>query len=245
MDERPAGGSGPPEPPLDRLANLRDVAAADPRLRTRALWRSAAPRAGDAVPDEVRGWPPRTVVDLRSGTELRGDHPLLGEGTTVHSVALLDGVTAPDTGAGQRPGLVEVYRWMLRQGTGLVRALTLVAEAPAPVLVHCAAGKDRTGLVVALALRAVGVEAGAVLADYALTTEAMPAVIARELADAQQARGWRLEDVPREYLEAPVEALAEVLRSWDEHPGGVAGWITDHGGDEHLVERLRARLLTG
>ncbi len=239
------GATAPGEPPLDQLANLRDVAAADPRLRSGALWRSAAPRVGDAVPAEVEGWPPRTVVDLRSGLELHRDHPLLGEGTTVHSVALLDGVDIPDTGTGQRPALVEVYRWMLRQGTGLVRALILVAEAPGPTLVHCAAGKDRTGLVVALALRVVDVDREAVLADYALTTGAMPAVIARELADTDRSGGWRLEDVPRELLEAPVEALAEVLRLWDEHPGGVAGWVIAHGGDEHLVERLRARLLVG
>ena len=232
--------------PLDRLANLRDVAGAAPGLRRGVLWRSAQPLAGDAVPTEVAAWPPRTVVDLRSAAEAPGPHPLLGGETSVHAVELLDAVVDPSALARQRPTMLDLYRSMIERGTPLVRAVALVADEPGPTLVHCAAGKDRTGLVVALVLRLLDVPHEAVVADFARTTAAMPAVAARLAAGAAVPPGTELPSIPREYLEAPLDALAVVLRVWDDHPGGTAGWVRARadgtaGGD--LVGRLRARLL--
>ena len=95
----------------------------------------------------------------------------------------------------------------------------------------------------ALALRLVGVDREAVLADFALTTSAMAAVMARAVAVTPLPGGVTLQDVPPAYLEAPVEALTDVLDRWDAHPGGVAGWVAARGGAPDLVERLRTRLL--
>ena len=231
--------------PLDRLANLRDVAGAAPGLRSGALWRSAQPLAGDAVPPEVTGWPPRTVVDLRSAAEAPGPHPLLGGATSVHPVALLDAVVDPGALAQRRPTMLDLYLSMIEPGTPLVRAVALVADEPGPTLVHCAAGKDRTGLVVALVLRLLGVPHRAVLADFALTTAAMPAVVARLGVSTPLPAGTEVPSIPREYLEAPLDALATVLRRWDDHPGGTAGWVAARGEQDggDLVTRLRSRLL--
>jgi len=230
--------------PLDRLANLRDVADAAPTLRPGVLWRSAQPLAGDAVPEEVASWPPATVVDLRSAAEVpAGGHPLLGPGTTVRSVELLDHAGDPGALAQRRRTLLEVYRAMLEPGTGLVRAVGWVASEPAPVLVHCAAGKDRTGLVVALALRLAGVDRDSVLADFALTTKAMPAVLARLRASSPLPPGADLSTLPPEYFTAPVEALAAVLDDFDAADGGVEGWARAHGAPDGLAEALRRRLL--
>ena len=75
----------------EQVANLRDVAHADARLRPDVLWRSAQPLAGDGPPREVTSWPPATVLDLRSAAEIpAGPHPLPGAG--VHHVAF----AAPD-----------------------------------------------------------------------------------------------------------------------------------------------------
>lgn len=235
--------------PLDRLANLRDVAGAAPGLRPGVLWRSAQPLAGDAVPAEVTGWPPRTVVDLRSAAEAPGPHPLLGDRTSVHAVQLLDAVVDPSALARQRPTMLDLYISMIEPGTPLVRAVALVADEPGPTLVHCVAGKDRTGLVVALVLRLVGVPHEEVVADFALTTAAMPGVAARLAAAVAVPPGAEVASIPREYLEAPLDALAVVLQRWDDHPGGTAGWVRARAdgvaADDDLVDRLRARLLLG
>ncbi|MEW1957098.1 tyrosine-protein phosphatase [Kineococcus sp. NPDC059986] len=237
-----------PEPldpePLDQVANLRDVAHTDPRLRPGVLWRSAQPVAGDGPPREVDAWPPATVVDLRSAAEVPGDgHPLRLPGTQVHSVPLLDHAGDPEALAERRRTLEEVYLGMLEPGTGLLRATELVAGSPAPVLVHCAAGKDRTGLVVALVLRLVGVSREAVLADFALTTAAMPDVMRRLLATSPLPPGADLSTLPPEYFTAPTQALAAVLDVWDRHEGGTGGWALAHGAAPDLVDRLSAQLL--
>ncbi|WP_380158255.1 tyrosine-protein phosphatase [Kineococcus sp. R86509] len=226
----------------EQVANLRDVAHADARLRPDVLWRSAQPLAGDGPPREVTSWPPATVLDLRSAAEIpAGPHPLPGAG--VHHVALLDHAGDPGANAQRRRPLVEVYRSMLEPGTGLLRAVALVAAEPAPVLVHCAAGKDRTGLVVALVLRLLDVPREAVLADFALTTQAMPEVMRRLLASSPLPAGADLSTLPAEYFTAPVEALAAVLDVWDAHAGGTAGWALAHGAAGDLLDRLRERLL--
>ncbi|WP_380170792.1 tyrosine-protein phosphatase [Kineococcus sp. DHX-1] len=230
--------------PLDQVANLRDVAHSDPRLRPGVLWRSAQPQVGDGTPREVDAWPPATVLDLRSAAEVPGTgHPLLAPGTEVHSVPLLDHAGDPNALEQRRRPLVDVYLSMLEQGTGLLRAADLVASSPAPVLVHCAAGKDRTGLVVALVLRLVGVPREAVLADFALTTDAMPDVMRRLLATSPLPPGADLSTLPAEYFTAPTDALAAVLDVWDAHEGGTAGWAIAHGAAPDLVDRLRAQLL--
>ncbi|MCI2238224.1 tyrosine-protein phosphatase [Paenibacillus sp. TRM 82003] len=244
------GAPGPAAPleaagpePVETVANLRDVAHCDPRLEPGVLWRSAQPLAGDGAPAQVTSWPPATVVDLRSAAELpAGDHPLLGEGTRVHPVELLDGAGDPAAAAGDPPPLREVYLGMLEPGTGLLRAVELVAAGPAPVLVHCAAGKDRTGVVVALALRLVDVPRTAVLADFALTTGHLPEVLRRLVAASPLPTGVDLATLPQEYFTAPTAALDAVLDVWDAHEGGAAGWARAHGASADLPERLSALL---
>lgn len=234
----PATGSAP-----DTVANLRDVAHADPSLRPDVLWRSAQPVTGDGVPPEVASWPPATVLDLRSPGEVPpGPHPLL-PGPGVHGVVLLEHAGDPTALAQRRRTLTEVYLQVLEPGTGLLRAVALVADEPAPVLVHCAAGKDRTGLVVALALRLVGAPRAAVLADFALTTEAMPEVMRRLLATSPLPAGADLSTLPPEYFTAPTAALDAVLDVWDDHEGGVHGWAVARGAADDLAERLRRKLL--
>lgn len=231
--------SGPP----DTVANLRDVARTDPALRPDVLWRSAQPVAGDGDPHEVTSWPPATVLDLRSPQEVpAGPHPLL-PGARVHRVVLLEHAGDPTALAARRRTLTEVYLGMLEPGTGLLRAVGLVADGPAPVLVHCAAGKDRTGLVVALALRLVGVPREAVLADFALTTDAMPDVLRRLLATSPLPAGADLSTLPPEYFTAPTAALDAVLDVWDGHEAGTTGWALAHGAPDDLVGRLRGALL--
>ncbi|MDQ6857160.1 MAG: tyrosine-protein phosphatase, partial [Candidatus Dormibacteraeota bacterium] len=122
-----------------------------------------------------------TVVDLRTASE-RADRPNLlvsvEEIQCIHAPIFTDDTEFP----GELTTATDVYTWWLRDlGTGIKAAMTAIAEAPsAPVLVHCHAGKDRTGVVVALALLLAGVDAGAIADDYALSGVQLADMLARD-----------------------------------------------------------------
>ena len=143
------------------------------------LYRSALPAPGDSRPTAVDHWPAWTVVDLRSPREFATrTHPLKSDGIVVHQISLLSDaeVAAPNQGA----RLADIYHGILtNSGERLVEVLQVAATAPGPVLLHCAAGKDRTGVAIALLLRTAGVEPDDIVADYLSTNEHMGAVLAR------------------------------------------------------------------
>ncbi|WP_084105615.1 tyrosine-protein phosphatase [Demequina sp. NBRC 110056] len=233
-------------PPLDRLANLRDLADAAPGVRSGIAYRSDAPIAGDAAPTTVAAWPPATLVDLRGPGEKDGSHPL-GEGVRVVEIDIL--AAADPTGAemARIRSLADLYALMIAPGAapGLTQVVREVAREDAPVLFHCSAGKDRTGVSAALILSLLGVDRDLIVADYHATQGHMPDVIGRMLAGAPKHVGdTPLASVPREVLEAPAAAIETVLDVWDAFDGGVEGWYLAHGGDAETLAALRGRLLT-
>jgi hypothetical protein len=233
---------------VGRLRNVRDVGGlpftAGGTTRRGVLLRADAPRPDDAAPDDLP-WPPRTVIDLRSGAETHGEHPLAAD-AVVHGIPLsadaaVDGLAR--TAAG---GLDALYSSIVDvAGPLFVRTIELLADAPAPALVHCTAGKDRTGLVVALLLTAIGVDRDAVVEDYAATQANMDGVIARIGSGTRVpgATDWRalVAAADPEILTAPAPAMARVLRELDER-GGAAAWLTGHGLHPAVLHRLGDRL---
>lgn len=234
----------------DELVNLRDVAGATPGLVAGMLLRSDAPIEGDGPPASD-WWPPRTVLDLRGPGERRGDHPLRGDAEVIE-IPLLG---RPASAASSQPPasrtwpdrLVEVYLRLLEPplAAGLVQAVTVVADAEPPVLVHCTAGKDRTGVTVGVILRLLDVPPDVIAAEYALTGPAMPAVLARMHGSvARMTEGAALATtLPPHIAAAPAEAMVEFLEALDAHAGGALGWFRANGGQEETVGRLRRRLL--
>lgn len=218
--------------------NLRDIGStptADGRLigPDRVL-RSGLPFDDDVV--EHVTWPPSLVVDLRSEAELTQRATLAGPPVlhlpllaSLRPEAHLDGT------------LVTLYAAVLESAAPLlVDLVRAVAEADGPVLIHCAAGKDRTGISVALLMRLVGVERDHVMTDYVRTNEYIEAIDARLRA---LSGNERRDELPREYFHVVPAAIDAVMDIWDTAPGGTADWFEQVGGDADLVERLRRRLL--
>lgn len=114
---------------------------------------------------------------------------------------------------------------------------TLASGEPGASIVHCAAGKDRTGVSVALVLRLLGVTHEDVMADYILTEQARGAI------DARLRRDEIVSGVPRSFYLVAPEALDGVLDIWDAHPEGAEGWFLDAGGDAGKLQRLRERMI--
>lgn len=226
------------------LANLRDVAVSSDALKPGILLRSDAPASGDAPPVEA-WWPPATVIDLRDQREKAEAHPLGGQAVVLDH-PLFTRLHPVTSGASQWPArLAEVYVQMLADPLAprLVAATTAIARAQAPVLVHCTAGKDRTGVTVAVALRLVGVSDEQIISDYALTGPAMPGVMARMKVTVRKAAGGTaLAAVPSHVRSAAPEEMAEFLAALDGHDGGPAGWFTSHGGEVADIGRLQAMM---
>ncbi|SDN63594.1 tyrosine-protein phosphatase [Allokutzneria albata] len=237
---------------MTELANARDLGGlpiADGRTtRAGVLYRSDAPHAGDRSP-ELPSWPPALVIDLRATAEHAGSaHPLAGPDTAVRRIPLLEAVVAElnEPSAPTAPAdkdLAAVYVGMLKASSAeFVEVLRLVAGSEGPVLVHCAAGKDRTGVATALALAAVGVTREAIVADYVATQANMERVIARMTGGVLLPEGVDFEPI-RHLFEAPARAMEAVLDHLDAHPRGPLGWLDDHGLSPATTARLTTRLV--
>lgn len=137
--------------------------------------------------------------------------------------------------------LFDLYRGSLdRNGRALVEALKhLVHAPPGGVLVHCAAGKDRTGIFIAVVLAALGAPIGAIVRDYSATDGRLDQFFARELAAIDDPdRRERL--ASRQH--ASPETMTSLLRHLDRRHRGAATYLAAHGLSDPELRLLTARL---
>ncbi len=200
-----------------------------------------------------------TVVDLRTTgeVELEGPGPLdavptvrhayhpvlpaLGSRTDAGAEALLlrkreeDRSRFPDdTMCGHYLGYLE------DRPDEVTGALRSIAASEGAAIVHCAAGKDRTGVIVALALSVAGVEPEAIVADYMATEERIEEIIERLARSRTYASDVTSRPVR---AHAPrAETMKSFLEQLHARYGGLPRWLAAHGftGDE--AGRLRAKL---
>ena len=200
-----------------------------------------------------------TVVDLRSTAELKAEGPAplqavgsvrhvhlpvlpeQGSATDMVADALL---TRDDTDRSRYPAdrMTGHYLGYLEDRPDqVVAAVRTIASSEGPVLVHCAAGKDRTGVVVALALSAVGVRPEAVVADYAATGERTGPLLDRLRRSATYADD--INSKPQQEHAPRPGTMAAFLEQVGARYGGAGRWLADHGFGEDGLGLLRAKLL--
>ncbi|MHB1836933.1 MAG: tyrosine-protein phosphatase [Solirubrobacteraceae bacterium] len=139
------------------------------------------------------------------------------------------------------PPAVQAYvSYLRRRPDSIVASIRTIAHADGAVLVHCAAGKDRTGVVVALALDAVGVPRSDVVADYVATRERIEAIIERLRGSATYRA--ELAGQPASALAPAAETMERFLDVVDRRLGGSARWLGESGLERADLERLHDRL---
>lgn len=231
----------------DGLVNLRDLGnlpTDDGGLtRSGVVYRSDAPHAGDRVPDAVEQWPPEAVIDFRDPAEYGPPSHPLSEVAKVHRLPLLEDVRAQSGGRESWGSLAEIYQQMLDKASEkLVEAFRIALESDGPVLVHCAAGKDRTGVVSALLLGSAAVRFDSIVADYVRTDRNMDRVLKRLDMDPELPPGVDERDV-EELISAPASAIEGVLARFAEHERGAAGWLSAHGVTDEEIRRWQERFV--
>jgi len=234
---------------LEGAVNFRDLggyaASDDQRTRWRLLFR--ADGLGELTENDLsvlRTLGIRTVIDLRSGTELeRGRFDVDAHPVSFHHFPFIDEL--PDAEEfDRRPGLLgSQYQEILRDaGPQILAALEVLATPDAlPAVFHCTAGKDRTGVLSALLLSLLGVDEPTVVADYALSGEAMLRLRAKLIVKYPEGRETIM-NIDEVFSADPVqmELLLDHLR--DEY-GSAEAYLAGLGARPDLVEALRSVLL--
>ncbi|MGW1678691.1 tyrosine-protein phosphatase [Saccharopolyspora sp. NPDC002376] len=230
--------------PLDQLVNLRDLGGQPigdgATTRTGVVYRSDAPHSGDRAPEGMPSWPPKVVVDLRDSWEAEGKQHPLAEVAEVRHVPLLEDLEEVELELDDSAhDLTKLYQTILQGARKkLVEVFRIVLEADGPVLIHCAAGKDRTGVSAALLLSAAGVREDVIVADYARTDQNMFRVLQRLDAAPVLPPGVD-EDMVRELMSTPTEAIKSVLKTFENYDGGAAGWLQSHGATKQELTNWR------
>jgi hypothetical protein len=139
--------------------------------------------------------------------------------------------------------LDRLYRHLAEQGSANVgQVLTWLAQEPLPAIVHCVAGKDRTGLVVAVLLALLGVPDQDIAADYALSEAGLAAYRDWANEHSPEVAAW-MTRVPPPLLEARPEAMLDLLHWLREQHGSIEAFADSIGVGDATREALRARLL--
>ena len=208
----------------------------------------------------------RAVADLRTGVEVNAEGPgpltrepgvdirhysLFPEAGHNTDAAAVDGngpVVLPwqnlgSAGPDAAPkSAADFYlRYLMDRPDSILDTLRLVANTDGATIVHCAAGKDRTGVVVAIALSEVGVRRADIVEDYAMSAQRI-----EEIFDRLRSSNTYSDDVSDASVSkhAPRDAtMEELLAAIDSVHGGVPAWLRKHGWTEDDAAALRKRLL--
>ena len=241
---------------LEGTYNVRDIGgyatSGGRSTRWRALLRSdGLHRLPPSSQAALIDYGVRTMIDLRGSHELQ-DAPSVFAGSSKvayhHQNMMGDSLIAETeqplhflktTTGPQR--IVKLYTDILdRRGRQVCETLkTLATPGVLPALVHCTAGKDRTGLITALVLGLAGVPIETIAEDYALSARYLfPRYLSEQAPPEVAASGYTWQDYQNEYM--PPDAMLGTLRYLEERYGGIEAYVLDAGLTQLSIDRLRS-----
>ena len=235
--------------PLTGCGNFRDLGGYRTvdgrRTRWRTLFRSDSLHqmtSEDVACLETHGITISTAFDLRTPRELEalGAGPLVELGTRHAHVPFVpvvgDATNAEEFYRGLT--LAQLYERMFTQAGSCIAAFfeTLARTDSYPTVFFCAAGKDRTGMLAAVLLRALGVEEEELVSDYVLTETLT-------LARLQARRRESNSRVPEDFIMARPETIRGFLAGIDAAYASIDGYLESCGLRRATVEAVRENLL--
>ncbi|MET7684745.1 tyrosine-protein phosphatase [Streptomyces sp. NPDC005423] len=256
------------EPELAGVRNFRDVGglptADGRRVRYGVLFRSghlAHATEEDAAFLASLGL--HTVFDFRNAADLKLEGPDVElPGVRNVNLPLSDPADGAEFWKMVRDGEIDQLRGLLGDGKGAdrmiasyraivtrrtaehSRVLSALAEESVPALMHCAAGKDRAGLSIAVTLLALGVERDAILADYLESNAVHRRYKVRRSSTSAAGYSPEVMELLSPLFDARAEYLTAALEAAEQTWGSVDGYLEQGlGVTPALRERLRARLL--
>ena len=232
--------------------NVRDIggyATGDGRIVAwrRLLRGDALHQLDDDGRELLASYGLRTALDLREEDERAAAPDRLGGDVRLVAIPLFSyevAAAAPSADWSELGSLQEIYRLVVAErGPVLVAALReLLAPDALPAVVHCNAGKDRTGILVAVLLAILGVPDEAIAADYAATSLFLDADIREALVARSVAAG---RDASRTIglLDCEPRLVIDVLEDIRSTHGDVSGYLARHGLGQDELDRLRELFL--
>lgn len=231
--------------PLVNLRDLGGITVAGGKVRDSVLWRGDDPTISPR--DEIAALAAQglsAVLDLRSTPEVaRSPHRTAAEfGVAAHHLPLAERAVNPLALVEVAPAVhspADVGRWY----AGLVRGhihevaagLSIIGSSSGGVLFHCAAGKDRTGILAAVVLLLLGADRSEIVEDYSRTEQNLVAIFDRLRTTASPASDDADEDAKRaaDFFASGHPLLSATADSMD-------SMISELGGAGGLRDLLRA-----
>ena len=216
-------------------------------MRTGRLYRSDDPiRLTEAGRAAIAALGLEAVVDLRQDAQVKRSPGFVDPAATYLLPVVDQVIDINNPPQFDHPADMEaLYHDMIeRGGPQLVRAVEAVAAhvEDGPVLVHCALGKDRTGLVVAMVQAAIGVAPASVVEEYALSDEPARQRY-RHMLDNPLPDDPPIHRAPPGLWSAPAETMAGLTEAVIAHHGSLEAWVRAMGLTDAAIERLRTALV--
>ena len=240
---------------LERVLNFRDIGGYTTVDGKTVAWRRVF-RSGSLIrithDDSTRLTEEiglNFILDLRSGLEIKkGICPLSQTSVGYYNLPLMT-----DSGNreeeerlfGQMTNMGQFYLYLLETpdfGQKIVAALEVIAEpVKHPLVFHCSAGKDRTGILTAILLSVLGVADKDVIEDYTLSNLYMEELTKRFRRDPHMAK--LTGHLPDYFWEATTESMELFLTAVKNEYGSIEGYLESSGADSTLPKRLKEALL--
>lgn len=241
--------------PFPAVFNFRDAGGGYPAAGGRIVARGRLYRADGLhrlKPSDlgvIRRLGIRTVLDLRRPEEIEewGRFPVEHHDARWENLSMIE--TLWDAHPKPEPErahefLADRYADMLVEGAGALRRAFTLMTLPdrLPVVFHCAAGKDRTGVLAALTLELLGVPDDVIAHDYSLSSDAMIPLRAH-IRDNTPGGQEQMVNEPNAFYEAPAPAMHGFLDRLRASHGSAQGYLHSLGLDDDVTDALRANLL--
>jgi protein-tyrosine phosphatase len=157
-----------------------------------------------------------------------------------HHVPFFDGERP--AGAQVALELFHIYAFMLEGARpAIARAVELIAASRLPTVFHCAAGKDRTGVLSAVLLGALGVPDDAIIDDYVATKHGLARIVDR--LRASESYQYVFDELPADTLHAEPATMQKLLAHARRRFGSWRDYLRTAGIDDETLEALEATLL--